>query len=123
MRYVNAIWCPSNLGSLIKRLSVAEEMRQPLYMVNASELGETVTEVEESLGRVLELANKWNAILLLDECDLYLEARSIADIRRSHLVSSKFDACSYGTGVHKLSDLGSIPATTRVLPGHYVSHE
>jgi AAA+ superfamily predicted ATPase len=112
MRYVYVALCLSNLGSLIKGLSVAEEMRQPLYMVNASELGETVTEVEESLGRVLELANKWNAILLLDECDLYLEARSIADIRRSHLVSSEFDAYSCGTCVHKLSDLGSIPEAT-----------
>lgn len=69
--------------------SVAEEMHQPLYMVNASELGESVTEVEQSLEQVLELANKWNAIVLLDECDLFLEARSIADIRRSHLVSGK----------------------------------
>ena len=69
---------------------VAEEMRQPLYLMSASELGETAAEVEESLEQVLELANKWNAILLLDECDMFLEARSASDIRRNRLVSGKF---------------------------------
>lgn len=64
-------------------------MRQPLYMMSASELGETATEVEESLEQVLELTSKWNAILLLDECDIFLEARSTADIRRNRLVSGK----------------------------------
>ena len=59
-------------------------------MMSASELGETAAEVEESLGQVLELTSKWNAILLLDECDMFLEARSTADIRRNRLVSGKF---------------------------------
>jgi 2-methylaconitate cis-trans-isomerase PrpF len=65
-------------------------MRQPLYFMNASELGETATEVEESLEQVLELASKWNAILLLDECDMFLKARSTADMRRNCLVSGEF---------------------------------
>jgi hypothetical protein len=65
-------------------------MRQPLYLMSASELGETATEVEESLEQVLELTSKWNAILLLDECDMFLEARSTADIRRNRLVSGEF---------------------------------
>ena len=64
-------------------------MRQPLYLMSASELGETASEVEESLEQVLELTTKWNAILLLDECDMFLEARSTADIRRNRLVSSE----------------------------------
>ena len=65
-------------------------MRQPLYLMSASELGETAAEVEESLEQVLELTNKWNAILLLDECDMFLEARSTTDIRRNRLVSGEF---------------------------------
>lgn len=58
-------------------------MRQPLYMMSASELRETAAEVEESLEQVLELTSKWNAILLLDECDMFLEAR------RNRLVSGE----------------------------------
>jgi hypothetical protein len=69
---------------------VAEDMRQPLYSMSASELGETAAEVEDSLEQVLELTSKWNAILLLDECDMFLEARSLVDIRRNRLVSGEF---------------------------------
>jgi hypothetical protein len=65
-------------------------MHQPLYSMSAGELGETAAEVEDSLELVLELASKWNAILLLDECDMFLEARTTADIRRNRLISSEF---------------------------------
>lgn len=51
-------------------------MRQPLYSMSASGLGETVTEVEESLEMVLKLTTELNAILLLDECYMFLEART-----------------------------------------------
>ncbi|EEP77446.1 predicted protein [Uncinocarpus reesii 1704] len=78
------------VGKTLTAESVAEEMRQPLYLMSASELGETATEVEESLEQVLELTSKWNAILLLDECDMFLEARSTADLRRNRLVSGEF---------------------------------
>lgn len=65
-------------------------MHQPLYSISASELGETAAEVEDSLELVLELTSKWNAILLLDECDIFLEARTTAEIRRNRLISSEF---------------------------------
>jgi hypothetical protein len=71
-------------------------MRHPLYLMSASELGETATEVEESLEEVLELSSKWNAILLLDECDMFLEARSSADIRRNRLVSGQCLSAALG---------------------------
>lgn len=58
-------------------------------MMSASELGETAAEVEESLEQVLGLTSQWNAILLLDECDIFLEARSTTDIRRNRLVSGE----------------------------------
>lgn len=67
-------------------------MQQPLYSISAGELGETAIEIEESLELVLELASKWNAILLLDECDIFLEARTTADIRRNRLISSEFSS-------------------------------
>jgi hypothetical protein len=65
-------------------------MHQPLYSISAGELGETAAEVEDSLDLVLELTSKWNAILLLDECDMFLEARTTANIRRNRLISSEF---------------------------------
>lgn len=70
-------------------------MHQPLYSMSAGELGETATEVEDSLELVLELTSKWNAILLLDECDIFLETRTTADLHRNRLISSLFPVLSY----------------------------
>jgi hypothetical protein len=71
-------------------IAVAEEMRKPLYCISAGELGELASAVEESLETILELSAKWGAILLLDECDIFLEQRTRVDIQRNRLVSSKW---------------------------------
>lgn len=67
--------------------SVAETMRTPLYTMSASDLGFSSRDVEKSLSKVLELTAKWNAVLLLDEADVFLEARSAHDLERNKLVS------------------------------------
>lgn len=64
-------------------------MRKPLYSLSAGELGEQATEIEQSLESVLELTTKWGCILLLDECDIFLEERTTSDIQRNRIVSSK----------------------------------
>ncbi|EMR68000.1 putative aaa family atpase protein [Eutypa lata UCREL1] len=45
------------------------------------ELGTAVKEVEEKLGMTLEVAAKWDAVLLLDEADVFLEKRERAAAR------------------------------------------
>ena len=67
---------------------VAEEMKKPLYSMSAGELGHTAHEVEERLHKVLELSTKWGAILLVDECDVFLEQRTTSDLERNKLVAS-----------------------------------
>ncbi|KFY09596.1 hypothetical protein V491_08077 [Pseudogymnoascus sp. VKM F-3775] len=87
------------VGKTLTAESVAEEMHQPLYSMSAGELGETAAEVEDSLELVLELTSKWNAILLLDECDMFLEARTTADIKRNRLISVFLKKLEYYRGV------------------------
>jgi hypothetical protein len=91
--------------------------------MSAGELGETAAEVEDSLELVLELTSKWNAILLLDECDMFLEARTTADIKRNRLISSEFqiphvERCPYSTQAY----LSSLLKETRILPRRNVPH-
>lgn len=64
-------------------------MRAPLYMMSAGDLGLDSSSVESSLSNVLEMSTKWNAILLLDEADVFLEQRSAHDLERNKLVSSQ----------------------------------
>lgn len=64
-------------------------------MMSAGDLGTRSSEVESNLSNVLEMCTKWNAILLLDEADVFLEKRSAHDLERNKLVSSKSPADLY----------------------------
>ncbi|KAI0837773.1 P-loop containing nucleoside triphosphate hydrolase protein [Hypoxylon sp. FL0890] len=86
-------------GKTLTSESVAESMKKPLYSMSAGELGNTAAEVEGSLRRVLDLATKWGAVLLLDECDVFLERRTTHDLQRNKLVSVFLRLLEYYQGV------------------------
>jgi hypothetical protein len=67
---------------------VADYTKRPLYTVSCGELGISTKNVEENLSKALGLATSWNAIVLIDEADIFLEARSFNDLKRNGLVSS-----------------------------------
>ncbi|KAJ8071199.1 hypothetical protein OCU04_001537 [Sclerotinia nivalis] len=60
-------------GKTLTAESVAETMRVPLYMLSAGDLGTDSMDVESALGLILDMVTSWNAVLLLDECDVFLE--------------------------------------------------
>ncbi|KAK7423533.1 hypothetical protein QQX98_000991 [Neonectria punicea] len=86
-------------GKTLTSESVAETMQKPLYGMSAGELGNAAGEVEDSLHRVLELSTRWGAVLLLDECDVFLERRSTSDLQRNKLVSIFLRLLEYYEGV------------------------
>ena len=61
----------------------------PLYSMSAGMLGTTPTAVEAALDRALELCKLWNAMLLLDEVDVFLGARTDTDLARNELVAGR----------------------------------
>jgi ATP-dependent protease Clp ATPase subunit len=81
---------PPGVGKTLTAESVAEDMKAPLYTMSAGELGTDANTVETRLSDILELATMWNAILLIDEADVFMEKRSPHDLERNELVSSKF---------------------------------
>lgn len=78
---------PPGVGKTLTSESVAEDMRVPLYMMSAGDLGLDPSGIEESLNLVLDMVGRWNAVLLLDEADVFLEARSSNDLERNKMVS------------------------------------
>ncbi|KAJ7586778.1 P-loop containing nucleoside triphosphate hydrolase protein [Mycena floridula] len=72
---------PPGTGKTLTAESVAETLRRPLYMVGSSELPSTASSLETSLKSVLKLATAWDAVLLIDEADVYLEQRSLHEVR------------------------------------------
>jgi hypothetical protein len=68
---------------------VAEKARVPLYLMSAGMLGTSPQVVEPALTHALELCRLWNAMLLLDEADVFLGERLDDSLNRNELVSSK----------------------------------
>lgn len=81
-------------------MTVAEEMRTPLYMVSAGELGTSSYDVEKELTKILDLAYRWNAVLLLDESDVFLEQRTSDNLKWNQLVSCRCREISNTLVVH-----------------------
>lgn len=80
---------PPGVGKTFTAEAVAERARVPLYLVSAGVLSTTPSEVEAALDHALNLCRLWNAMLLLDEADVFLGARSDEGLIRNELVSSK----------------------------------
>ncbi|KAI1267475.1 P-loop containing nucleoside triphosphate hydrolase protein [Xylariaceae sp. FL1019] len=90
---------PPGVGKTLTAECVAEYMKRPLYMVSTGELGTTGKDLDLKLTDIMELASIWNAVLLIDEADIYLESRELRDIHRNSLVSIFLRQLEYYTGV------------------------
>ena len=53
----------------------AEVVKKPLYQIQSSQLGTKPEDIEENLRKILRRADRWNAVLLIDECDAYVFQR------------------------------------------------
>jgi len=63
----------------------AEATQRALYSVQCSQLGTSPTALEEQLGLVFARATRWNAVLLLDEADVYVHKRG-NDLQQNAIV-------------------------------------
>jgi hypothetical protein len=75
-------------GKTLTAESIAELLHKPLYSVNVGELGTNASTVNERLQNVLSQATFWNAVLLIDEADIFIEKRSLCDIERNAIVGT-----------------------------------
>jgi SpoVK/Ycf46/Vps4 family AAA+-type ATPase len=90
-------------GKTLTAEAIAELLRKPLYIVTAGDLGITASEVENTLGSVLELCQTWDALVLMDEADVFLEARTSTEIQRNALVCVMLRLLEYYSGCLFLS--------------------
>ncbi|EOO00934.1 putative aaa family protein [Phaeoacremonium minimum UCRPA7] len=90
---------PPGVGKTLTAEAVAENLKVPLHTLSSGDLGSEPWEVESGLSRILELVARWNAILLLDECDVFLEARSTHDLERNKVVSIFLRTLEYYEGI------------------------
>lgn len=87
------------LGKTLLAETVAEISHKPLYSVSVGELGTEPTQLEERLRMILDVATIWDAVLLIDEADIFLEARDTKDIVRNAMVGVFLRLLEYHQGV------------------------
>ncbi len=78
---------PPGVGKTLTCEAVAELLHKPLYSITVGELGTDVDTLETRLNNILEIANSWDAVILIDEADIFMEARNKNDIERNGMVS------------------------------------
>ncbi|KAK0704490.1 hypothetical protein B0H67DRAFT_498311 [Lasiosphaeris hirsuta] len=77
---------------------VAEYFDKPLFQITCGDLGVFAADVESALEKHFALASRWGCILLLDEADVFLSARSPTDQLRNSLVSVFLRTLEYYVG-------------------------
>lgn len=76
----------------------AEVMHRPLYTIQCSQLGIDPEELEKQLLIIFSRSERWNAILLLDEADVYIRERG-NDLQQNAIVGVFLRVLEYYRGV------------------------
>lgn len=90
---------PPGVGKTLTAECVAEYSRRPLYTISSRDLGTSPETLSKRLEEILDLANTWKAVLLIDEADVFLERRSLHDMGRNALVSIFLRVLEYYQGM------------------------
>ncbi|KAL8932369.1 MAG: hypothetical protein Q9216_006865 [Gyalolechia sp. 2 TL-2023] len=93
---------PPGVGKTLTAETLAKCAGKPLYVVGASDIGLDPKVAETTLGRVFELAERWGAVLLIDEADVFLDSRGSkgeADLSKNALVSVMLRVLEYFKGI------------------------
>lgn len=84
----NVILCQGipGVGKTLTAEVYSEIIKRPLYSLSTVALGITPDSVAKSLQEVFERTKRWNAVLLLDEADVFVTQRG-ADLTRDAIVA------------------------------------
>ncbi len=66
---------PAGVGKTLTAEVYAEIIQRPLYRVHSGQLGLNVAEMEKALKDTLTRAQRWGAVMLIDEADVYIKRR------------------------------------------------
>ena len=89
---------PPGVGKSFTVECIAQYMRRPLLSLKMTDVG-TDQAAEQKLSAWLDLAQRWNAVVLLDEADTFLEQRKLHDLDRNALVAAFLHVLEYFPGL------------------------
>ena len=78
---------PPGTGKTLTAEVFAESTERPLLSVHAAQLGVGANDIERNLRSVLQRGSRWNAVVLLDEADVYINERG-SDLDQNAIVAA-----------------------------------
>ncbi len=78
---------PPGTGKTLTAEVFAESTERALLSVQAAQLGVKSDTIESELRKYLSLANRWNAVMLIDEADVYMSSRG-RDVSQNAIVAA-----------------------------------
>ncbi|KND89503.1 putative 26S protease regulatory subunit [Tolypocladium ophioglossoides CBS 100239] len=90
---------PPGTGKTLTAEAVADRTHRPLFYLQAEDLGINAAALGANIKRVFEMATEWDAVILLDEADVFMAERNPNDIHRNELVSIFLRELEYFRGI------------------------
>lgn len=96
----NVILCQGipGVGKTLTAEIYAELINRPLYSVHSGTLGTTAASIEKNLKYIFMQAKRWNAVLLLDEADVFVVQRG-GNIEQNAIVAEFLRTLEYFDGL------------------------
>lgn len=89
---------PAGVGKTLTAEVYAEIIQRPLYRVHSGQLGLNVAAMETALKDALQRAQRWGAVMLIDEADVYIKRRD-NDIAANAVVGVFLRVLEYFNGL------------------------
>ncbi|SLM41528.1 P-loop containing nucleoside triphosphate hydrolase [Lasallia pustulata] len=90
---------PPGVGKTYTVECISEATKRPLISLTAADIMEDEAEIERELTKWFSMAARWQAVLLLDEADIFLERREGGQIKRNGIVSTFLRKMEYFKGL------------------------
>jgi AAA+ superfamily predicted ATPase len=90
---------PPGTGKTLMAEAVADRTHRPLFYLQAEDLGINAASLGANIKKVFEMATEWDAVILLDEADVFMAERHPQDIARNELVSIFLRELEYYRGI------------------------
>ncbi|RGP70879.1 hypothetical protein FLONG3_7335 [Fusarium longipes] len=90
---------PPGTGKTLMAEAIADRARRPLFYLQTEDLDVGPATLGANIKRIFEMATEWNAIILLDEADVFLAQRNRYNVQRNELVSIFLRELEYFRGI------------------------
>ena len=93
------LYGPPGVGKTLTAEATCEYLHKPMYNVSVCDLGTNPETMESVMEHITEYVRRWNAIILIDEVDIFVEEREYSNVMRNALVSTFLKFLEYNDNI------------------------